>query len=214
MSNAPIRLAIDISGIPPETTYIGLASFNVYQFNDFEKNFKMKFPQHFRSRWKGTKLHPNELSSIIQYMNNNKVRMGSISISSQEWAKSINAYRNMGKGYIKEKILGIYYFNILRQFTLPESVYNGKYEIIVCNENSLDINKVLDSCKKISDAYNRNYAFQISIQRFNKILKFADYVAAAHRKIPEKQLILHKNFRIIKKRPEPFDFIKVFGSYA
>ncbi|TRZ54640.1 hypothetical protein D4Q76_02010 [archaeon] len=214
MSNIPIRIAIDISGVPPETTYIGLASFNAYEFNEFEKRFKSKFPNHFRSRWKGAKLHSNELSSIMHCMNDNKVKMGSISISSQEWAKSISAYRNMGKGFIKEKIMGIFYFNLLRNFTWPESKYDGKYEIIVCNDNSLDINKVLESCKRISGMYNRNFAFQTSIQKFNKILKFADYVAAAHRKLPEKQLMTYKNFRIIKRRPEPSDFIKVFGSYA
>ncbi|MFZ3077792.1 MAG: hypothetical protein WA139_05010 [Candidatus Aenigmatarchaeota archaeon] len=61
MLNVPIRIAIDISGVPPETTYIGLASFNVYGFNEFEKHFKFKFPNHFRSRWKGSKLDTNEL---------------------------------------------------------------------------------------------------------------------------------------------------------
>ncbi len=194
MLNIPIRIAIDISGVPPENTYIGLASFNAYYFNEFEKRFKSKFPNHFRSRWKSSKLNPNELRSIMHYMNDNGVRMGSISISSHEWAKSISGYRNIDKGFIKEKIMGAFYFNLLRNFTLPKSIYDDKYEIIVCNDNSLDIIKVLESCKRISGMYNRNFAFQTSIQKFNKILKFADYVAAAYRKLPEKELMTHKNF--------------------
>ncbi|MFZ3077793.1 MAG: hypothetical protein WA139_05015 [Candidatus Aenigmatarchaeota archaeon] len=147
-------------------------------------------------------------------MNDNGVRMGSISISSQEWTKSIIGYKNIGKGFIKEKIMGVFYFNLLRSFTFPKSIYNGKYEIIVCNDNSLDIIKVLESCKRISGMYGRNFAFQTSIQKFSKILKFADYVAAAHRKLPEKELMAHNNFKIIKKRPDSSDFIKVFGSYV
>ncbi|MBI4177151.1 MAG: hypothetical protein HY516_02190 [Candidatus Aenigmarchaeota archaeon] len=211
MGQVPIKIAIDISGVPYDKIFIGSISSPTYSITKIEKEFSEHLKEFERSKWKGVKLDATDLERIIRFFDERKIRMRSISISQQDW---VNYKRNYGEeAFFKERLIAIYYFTLLRQMTFPESKQELKYDIVFCEESWMNINKALDSCRRISNSFNRNFDFSVSNAKHTKLLKFADYIAASHRKINAETLRNFNYFRTINISPDPKCFIELFKKY-
>lgn len=78
-----------------------------------------------------------------------------------------------------EKILGILYYYAIAQIGRPGDTYN----VIACHETCIDIWEVFKTLNKMS--YGSGYKINPSanIRKIEHLLKIADYVAGANRKI-------------------------------
>lgn len=166
-----------------------------------EKNFRKKYPEFYRSKQKGAKRQPNELITILKFLSKNRVHMKTISFKSKDWFEFRQQYQN--KSFLKEKVYALLYFMLLKEVASPYKTYS----VIVCNENYLNISKVLHYCNKLAKANKFNFSFSTAYGNSNKLLKFADYVASSHRKVKRKYLDSTKNYQIINSKI-PAHYIK------
>jgi hypothetical protein len=133
----PLKVFVDISGVPKSSMCIGAVSFNSYQVSKFEKKFIKKFPLHKNSRWKSVRLKSDELLKIIKFLHGNKIVMGCTKISSEDWRNYKMLYNK--RGYYIEKIIGIHYLNLIRGITYPISMKDQKIDIVFCKESFMNI---------------------------------------------------------------------------
>lgn len=192
---------IDVSGQPYGEIYIGMVSLITYDMGKLEKNFRKDYSEFYRSKQKGAKRKPNELITILKFLNKNGVHMKTVSFKSKKWFEFREQYQD--KAFLKEKIYGLLYFMLLKEVASPYKTYS----VIVCNENYLNISKVLYYCNKLAKANKFNFSFSTAYVNSNRLLKFADYVASAHRKVKRKYLESIKNYQIINDEI-PSQYIK------
>lgn len=110
------------------------------------------------------------------------------------------------KGYIVERLFAILYFMLLRKFAYP----NYKYPVVVCKENYLRIEKVLDTCRRLAKANKYDFDFSVGYAKHNVLIKFADYVAAAYRKVDYKTLKQFRFYNILDNEIDRRDAYKAF----
>ena len=97
----------------------------------------------------------------------------------EDWAYWKTKYT--GSAFFLERIFGILYFNALKSVTVPRQ----KYQVTVDNDSFMDLPKAISVCQRLAKA--NNYLFDISIgyRKFNEMIKYPDYVAAATRRITD-----------------------------
>ena len=111
-------MAIDTSGQPYDTIYVGLITIKTDQLNKFEKEFRGKFPKFYRYKEKGTKRSASELKGIISFMNEKSfIKMYTISLNNKEWVDLKSDYR--GVSYFIEKAYSLVY-SLLKRFLCLE----------------------------------------------------------------------------------------------
>jgi len=123
--------------------------------------------------------------------------MASISYTSNDWIAMDSLYPN--KANLNNKILGILYFTILRKIAFR----NMKANIITCSETGINIVKVHDTIQKLANYQDFIFDISQSIERLNPIIKIADYIASARRKVKKTKLETYANYKIINKKDIP-----------
>ncbi|HIJ98798.1 TPA: hypothetical protein H1005_02550 [archaeon] len=143
----PIKIGIDVSGRAFSSVHIGLSSMSTSHENVILKEFEKAFPHYSKDKRKASNLDQDELIKIIKFLDEKKVHMGSINISQKRWEELKRTYNN--KQWFEEKTFGVYYSHLLKQITAPRKFYKHRYDVVCCQESFMNINKVLDICKRI-----------------------------------------------------------------
>ncbi|MBU0471607.1 MAG: hypothetical protein KKF65_03215 [Nanoarchaeota archaeon] len=205
MSRLYLEIAIDTSGQPCETIFIGLASVKTQEIGHLEKKFKREFSVFYKSSQKGTKRTPEELLKIVTFLNKNGLKMHTIRFKSNKWFEFIKEYKDIS--FLSERIYSVLYFALLKQVTFT----NSRYRLTVCNENYLDIQKVIDFCTYLSETKNRRIEFTVGFAKNVFLIRLADFIAAAYRKVKIKDLEKLNNFNIIGDDVHYSFFDRVFN---
>lgn len=185
----------DMSGTPREDVYIGLATFNPHYKSKIMKDFGIAF-SHLKSfSYKGTKLDGKELEKIINFLNENKVKMFSIKFSSSDWSYWKKQLSEVP--YFNERICALLYFKLMKKFCFPKFADpNCIYPFTLCRESNIKIDLVISTLRRIARGHNFNIELKTSIARDYSLLRFADYVASAHRKTSIQKLQEFENYKI------------------
>jgi len=177
--NYSYDIFVDVSGGPCDTTYFGLVAINSdFAFN-FEKEFEKLFPRILRSKVKGKDLSPKKLLKIIDFFDKQKIFFTSYLIKSEEYMDVKKMFP--GASYVEEKVFGVGYYRILEQVTKKDS--SIRYKATFCVDNQLDTNKARRIAGRLLESNKRKVSLTSAITRDCQQLKFADFVAAAHRNV-------------------------------
>ena len=195
-----LLFAIDVSGIPFGNTIISCVCFNVKHspriIYDFKKNFKR-----YKNK-KGRQLNHTILSDIIQFLDDNKVRLNCMRITANDWRYALSVVPQ-NKAYKKEKLCGIFYYMLLES----NSKYKCSYSVNMCKENFMDIDIVRKTCRTIAKMRGMEYEFSIGHDKSNAYIKIADYVASATRNMKPKELNSYRYYKCYKLRL-PKEYVK------
>lgn len=184
-----ISYAIDISGNPYAKTIIGSVSFDTKTFSKMWKDFEKTFPNYTKK--KGRDLDRRDLKRIIEFLDFWKVHMCSVEFGERQWEYFKRMLKD--KSAPKERIIGILYFKLLQKF----SKKGYTYSVVFDDDSFIDVRKAIRFCQRLADANKYSYRPTIGFAKTSKEIKFADFVASAHRKIRKKTLQQIKHFSIV-----------------
>lgn len=171
----PLNFYIDVSGQPTQEINIGIISINSSKMSLFLKEFKKIHPEFLREKQKSTRFKENKIKSLVNYFNGQKIHMYRVNFKSSYWAK-LKPIRDRRK-YWKERVYAALYFYGLKNL----SKKSGTYQVIVCQENYLDIEKVKHYLKKIGAANGYDFQVSSSYASQSEMIKVSDIVAASHK---------------------------------
>ncbi len=202
--------AIDVSGRPGERVCIGFVSFNSHFKKKTISLFYKKFPSLLRSKIKATKLNENVLLNIISFLNEHKVKMYAVEFTLSDWSEWKNF---LGKeAFFNERIYAILYYKLLKAFCYRGSS-DFEYTVTVCEEGNLRIDRVLDTCRRLCRAGRINVFLNKGRAKHMEIIKFADYVAGALRKVNKKKLKEFEHYKILNNKLQEREVNKSFRLY-
>lgn len=203
MTKLILNLAIDTSGTPQSDIYVGLVSIKTDYINKIRKEFKKKFPKVYYGKHKGSKLKIIEIKNIIKFFNENYIYMYSNHISKSDWFN--NSYPN--KTNFFERVYALAYFGIIHNFVFKYHPQN----LVVCKESCIDICKTLDYFQYLAKSNNYTIISSIGYAKNTFILKLADLIASAHRKLDNKALKEFDKYTILKLNDLDSKFVdKIF----
>lgn len=206
MSNLVLNMAIDTSGQPYDTIYVGLITIKTDQLNKFEKEFRGKFPKFYRYKEKGAKRSASELKSIISFMNEKSfIKMYTISLNNKEWVDLKSDYK--GVSYFIEKAYSLIYSYLFTRVCWKYKPYNA----IICEESYLDINRVIEYCNFLNKSLNRNIVLSKGNASINFLIRMADFVASSHRKVDKDYLEKLERYQIYRLKDINYSLVnKIF----
>ena len=105
--------------------------------------------------------------------------MSAIEFSSKKWPKIKEKYKN--KAYIVERVYSLLYFKIIKKYCYKNT--KNTYMISLCKENNVNIAKISNYLNYLLKANKINAIVDIGYSRTNTLIKFADFVAVALRKV-------------------------------
>ncbi len=196
MKNYVFDVYIDISGKPKSTQFFGLIAINAEFSYNFEKLFSTEFPGLLKGKVKGKDLKPNKLIQIMSFFDKNKAYFSSQFIPSTEWEKHKSDFS--GAAYFNERIYGVAYYRLLEQVAKRKS--SIRYNAVLCEDNQLGTKKARNYLRRLLSASNRSVRVSSGLPRDVPQLKFADFVASAHRRAGYQEL---KKFSHYKRCPPP-----------
>ena len=202
--------AIDVSGGPGDHICIGLISFNPHKKAEIIKAFYDGFPELKHSRWKATKLGRKQLHQIISFLGDKDVRMFAVEFTRRDWPEW-RAYL-AGEALFFERIYAILYYKLLKQWCWRGEL-DYEYPVTICEESNINIDKAIETCRRLCRGGRINVIFSKSRAKFNPKIKFADYVAGALRKVEKEKLKDIKNYKIVKNKLQSRELNKAFRLY-
>jgi len=212
---------VDVSGTVKNTSddiYIGCVLINDYYLSALRDKFYRTFPSLHSFRKKGASIHPDKLKNIIKFFNDDRIRMSCVVLqrhvinkAAADLKKRIKSLKNIrGEVSLKsfpERLMGLAYFEALRKFARQYC----KYHCYFCVETQFDIQTSFIALNKI--AYVKKYHFKPSCvtRRIEHMIKFADFVASAGRKIDKFVLDTFECFEYTVYKPTMQDLDVVFS---
>lgn len=211
------RLYLDVSGnITKEDFFIGVIVFNERFRKKFLEEFHEKFPNLKRFKKKGTNLTEQKLKEVISFMNDKRINMTCLLFPNQklqqtEMLISSKIQTLTGKppviSFFRERILGVLYYYALKSKTYPKYIYEGN----VCMETQIKIDKVLSKLSSISQRDSYQFYLSPNWRRLQHLLKFADFVASAGKRLDREFLNSLSYFEFIAPDINEYDLDHVFG---
>jgi len=207
---------LDVSGnIKNEDFYIGTILFNELYRKKFLEEFYKKFTELKKYDAKGTTLKPSRLKEVITFLNEKKIYMTCVCFTKQKINDNEILIKNKIKtltgkdrplSFFIEKIAGVLYYYALRCQAKKNYCYDGA----VCMESQIKIATVLNELHKISKRDRYHFKLYPTLRTSEHMLKFADYVASAGRKIDWTYLDSLKYFELIRPDIDDFDLNHAF----
>jgi len=190
---------LDVSGnIKNEDFYIGTILFNELYRKKFLEEFYKKFTELKKYDAKGTTLKPSRLKEVITFINDNEILI-------KNKIKTLTG-KDRPLSFFIEKIAGVLYYYALRCQAKKNYCYDGA----VCMESQIKIATVLNELHKISKRDRYHFKLYPTLRTSEHMLKFADYVASAGRKIDWTYLDSLKYFELIRPDIDDFDLNHAF----
>jgi hypothetical protein len=196
-----LLFSIDVSGTPFTRTIVSCVSFNLKNSPQVLDKFNKEF-RNYKNK-KGKDLKHDKLMEIIKFLDDNKIRSSCACFTANDWKYALKETPE-NKAYRKEKIFGIIYYMILEVNAKPRY----SYSVNVCEENFMDIDRVISSCRKIAKMRGYDFNFSKSTGKYNEYIRIADYVASSIRKIKNDDLKDYKYCKIMNKVRLPLPYIK------
>jgi len=172
----------------------------------FKSSFREKFYREFPSlksyKKKGVGLHPDKLKSIIEYLDKQKIKMSCVVLKrhtikqiERELKEKFSQFKKIPKGnvslrFFEERVIASVYFTALSAHAWKGYPYN----CFSCMETQFDINQSLIALSRI--CYSNKFHFKVSSipRRTEHMIKFADYVASAGKKLDKFIIEQYSNF--------------------
>ncbi len=106
----------------------------------------------------------------------------------------------------REKIMGILYFYAITQI----GVKRDEYDITMCDESCVDIWEISSTIKFLAKKEGWKINTSVNIRKIEHLLKMADYVAGANRKIDDFKLKTLSRHTLLKDPIKDIDLKRVF----
>jgi len=212
---------IDMSGNlkhPHEDVYIGCVLMNERFNASFREQFYRNFPSLQGFNKKGSSLHHDKLKEIIAFMDSKRIKM-SCAILKRHIIKQTNHQVHMRiheakhiplkyvtiKSY-HERVVACAYHKALQS----HAYISYPYHCFSCMETQFNIQETFVAINRL--AYSSNHRFRLSCapRRTEHMIKFADFVASATRKVDRFILNNYRNLVIEEVIPTPEQIDKVF----
>ena len=213
------HIVIDMSGLPPEEVHIGLVLFNDNYKPSFLNEFYQEFAYLKSYHKKSTHVDPDTLFKILDFFDKKRLRMVCYNFKDFQWKvherrinelfKEINPSHEYRDNYYRfyEKLLGILYYYSLQQISVDKGVYN----VIACHESSIDIWEVFRTMLKLAKRDGFKIKPTANIRKIEHLLKMADYVAGASRKIDDFKVNTIERYTLLRDPIRDFDLKKIFN---
>lgn len=203
---------IDISGTLRKSNddiYIGVMMIPDKYEASFREKFYREFPSLKAFSKKGSSLRPDKLKKIIEFMQREGVKMSCVllkrhvikSIERDVKAKIKSLKRIQGDvslRFFEERLMGAVYFEALKQHSRTSYPYQCKS----CMETQYNIQEAFVVINRIS--YKNNFHFRMACapRRTEHMIKFADFVASAGRKLDKFVLDTYPHFKYVTYVPD------------
>ena len=185
----------------------------------FREKFYREFPSLKSYRKKGTGLPPDKLKSVIEHLDKQKIKMTCVVLKrhkikriDRELREKFYQIKKIPKDkisfrFFEEKIIASVYFTALCQHAWEGYPYN----CFSCMETQFDTNQSLIALNRI--CYNEKFHFKVASipRRTEHMIKFADYIASAGRKLDKFIIEKYPNFVFIDYEPNYDHLDVVFG---
>jgi len=190
MKPVNLQFYIDVSGVPYETTYVGVIVSTPQIIDRVLKDLKKQ--KNLFSK-KARQLKGEELFKVLSIMNEKDLKMFTTKFTHKNWEQ---AKETLGKKKnFKNKYMGYIYYQLIRQQYLYK---NFSYHVFTCSDDHLNINEVHKNCKLLAKADKTRLSFSIATANVNDGVRLADYVAQALKKNRIKKLQKLNNLKCIK----------------
>ncbi|MBR9703128.1 DUF3800 domain-containing protein, partial [Candidatus Woesearchaeota archaeon] len=192
-------------------------------FNDrFKPSFREQFYAEFASlrsfKKKGTNLKEDKLKEIIKFMNNKNIKMSSVYLprhiinNCERRVKALIAKKKHIRGKhvsirsFHERLIGLAYFQALKPF----SKKNYPYDSFFCQETQFQMQEPFSVIMRMG--HKTNYFFRPAMvpRRTEHMIKFADFVASAKKKVDSFLLGPLKNYSTVKYEPTDEELLLAF----
>jgi hypothetical protein len=190
MKQVNLQFFVDVSGVPYETTYVGVIVSTPQIIEKTIKAFKKE--KNLFSK-KARQLKSQELFNVLKIMDNHELKMITAKFTHTNWNNLKNEFGS--KKDFKHKVLGYIYYKLFQQ---QELYTNFSYFVFTCSEDHLNINEVHKQCRALALADKIKLNFSIATAELNEGVKLADFVAQAMRKNKIEKLKKLKNLKCIK----------------
>ena len=211
---------LDVSGTLKSGTddiYVGCILFNENYRAGFREKFYAAFPSLRSFEKKGASLHPDKLKEIIKFMDDNHIKMSCCRLPRHiikkyygVVAEQIQTTKNLHVAGIPkdydERIIAIAYYTALKQYAHERCSYACTF----CVESQFNLQSVFVALSRISHSGNFYFRPSHTYRRVEHMLKFADFVASAGRKIDTFVLNQFVNFKIVDCAPTSQEIDVVF----
>lgn len=204
---------LDLSGTlkrSRDDIYIGCVLIPDLYKSPFRDKFYREFPSLRSFKKKGTSLDPNKLKQIISYMDEQKIKMCCVVLKrhilkqiERDLKEKFSNVKNVPKEkvslrFFEERTIASVYFYALSQYAWRGYPYN----CFSCMETQFDIQQSFVALSRIS--YNRGFHFKVACipRRTEHMIKFADFVASAGRRLDKFIIDRYTNFKFISYRPD------------
>jgi|GEM_PF-1662155 len=211
------RVYLDVSGnICREDFFIGVIVFNEKYRKKFLHEFQTRFPNLNSFKKKGTVLSKEKLTEVIKFMNEKRINMVCLCFPRQKLTDAENLVtsklkaltgKNPSVSFFRERILAVLYYYALKYKTYAKYNYEGN----VCMETQIKIDKVLSKLSSISHRDDYHFYLSPNWRRLQHLLKFADFVASAGKRIDHSYLNGLEYFNLISPDINEYDLDHVFS---
>ena len=209
---------MDMSGSPwKEDLYIGCILMNEAYIGQFINEFYEEFPNLKGFNKKACNMDEEKLKKVIEFMDSKRIRMVCLKFHKSKLAKYFKDIEERKNRFNIHKKAEIYNFtakllSILYYYSIKPYAYkNWHYGVEMCIESHL---RILDIMTGISNLSHRDgYLLhpRINFRRIQHMLKFADFVAGAGRKVDEGILKTFKYLDYRLPEIETYDSDNLFG---
>jgi hypothetical protein len=208
---------VDMGGQPyVDDLFIGGIFINKKFITQFIKDFYNQFPYLRSFKKKSHNLNQDQLRDIINFMSQKRVKMVCIKFHKHKmdkYTRDILERKNRFKRkkvdlfHCKEKILGALYYQLFRVHARK----GWHYEFEMCAESHLDVFQLMKALTQL--AYRDGYPIhpRTNYRRIQHMLKFADFVAGAGRKLEDFVMRSFPHMVYLMPEIEQYDSDKLFG---
>lgn len=196
---------LDMSGTLKKSTndiYIGAILMPDLYKSAFREKFYREFPSLKAFNKKGSKLLPAKLKKVIEYLDGNNVKMCCVLLKrhvitdiKKELIKRMSTARkipqkNVNLRFFEERVAASVYVETLTKHSRRGYPYN----CFSCPETQFDIQQSFVAIDRICYAQGLHFRFAAIPRRTEHMIKFADFVASAGRKLDKTVFTNLKNF--------------------
>lgn len=212
------RILIDCSGQPPDSLWIGLIKFNPNYKELFLDEFYGKFPDLRSFNKKSVRVKDSQIFEVIKFLHDKRLRMVAYHWGDHQWKlherrineliEEINPKHKYRSDYYRfyEKLMGIIYFYAIQNIG-PKSDH---YNVTICHESYMDIWTLINVIHNLAKKTGWKIECTTSVRKNEHLLKMADYVAGANRKLEQHQLNSIERHTILSSPINDIDLKRIF----
>ncbi|HPM85670.1 MAG TPA: hypothetical protein PLI99_01090 [archaeon] len=195
---------IDVSGMPFETTYVGLIVSTPPKISKAVKELNKSCPRIFSK--KAHKIDKEELLKVLSVLDSCDIMMFTTKFPSWLWEDYKKEFG--GRKVFKEKMMAFIYYKLM--ISKQKIFSNFPYQVITCEESHLDIHSIHKNCLMLGISDKRKFSFSTSTGDYNEGIRLADYVAHSLKSQRMEKLKQLKNLNFIKIERDNRLFEKLF----